>query len=151
MWSIQVLYQNLAKQLTSDEGVVSTAYKDSLGLLTIGIGRLIDPKVPGCGLRPDEIQYLFNNDLDDRLEDLSKSIPWLNDLDEARQGVLLNMSFQLGVSGLLKFKNTLELIRTGKYVEAATAMLQSLWAKQTPKRAARLAKQMLTGEWTYGD
>lgn len=149
MWGILVLKQNLAKQLTIDEGVVSTAYKDSLGLLTIGIGRLIDPKVPGSGLRPDEIEYLFNNDLNDRIETLAKSIPWILDLDEARQGVLLNMSFQLGVSGLLKFKNTLELIRTGKYVEAATAMLQSLWAKQTPKRAVRLAKQMLTGEWQF--
>ena len=151
MWGILVLKQNLAKQLTIDEGVVSTAYKDSLGLLTIGIGRLIDPKVPGSGLRPDEIEYLFNNDLNDRIETLAKSIPWILDLDEARQGVLLNMSFQLGVSGLLKFKNTLELIRTGKYVEAATAMLQSMWAKQTPKRAARLAKQMLTGDWIYGN
>ena len=146
-----MLTQNLAKQLTIDEGVESQAYKDSLGLLTIGIGRLIDPSVPGSGLRPDEIEYLFNNDLKDRIEKLSKEIPWFLELDEARQGVLLNMSFQMGVTGFLKFKNTLELVRTGKYTEAATAMLQSKWAKQTPKRAARLAKQMLTGEWQYGN
>ena len=146
-----MLTQNLAKQLIIDEGVESQAYKDSLGLLTIGIGRLIDPNVPGSGLRPDEIEYLFNNDLKDRIEKLSKEIPWFLELDEARQGVLLNMSFQMGVTGFLKFKNTLELVRTGKYTEAATAMLQSKWAKQTPKRAARLAKQMLTGEWQCGN
>lgn len=134
-----------------DEGVRAQVYKDSLGLWTIGIGRLVDPAIPGSGLRQDEIQYLFNNDLDDRIESLFTKLPWMHDLNEARQGVLLNMSFQMGVSGLLKFKNTLELIRTDKYVEAATAMLQSLWAKQTPKRAARLAKQMLTGEWQYGN
>ncbi len=145
------LVQNLAKQLTIDEGVESQAYKDSLGLLTIGIGRLIDPSVPGSGLRPDEIEYLFNNDLKDRIEKLSKEIPWFLELDEARQGVLLNMSFQMGVTGFLKFKNTLALIKEGRYTEAATAMLQSKWAKQTPKRAARLAKQMLTGEWQYGN
>lgn len=145
------LVQNLAKQLTIDEGVESQAYKDSLGLLTIGIGRLIDPSVPGSGLRPDEIEYLFNNDLKDRIEKLSKEIPWFLELDEARQGVLLNMSFQMGVTGFLKFKNTLALIKEGRYTGAATAMLQSKWAKQTPKRAARLAKQMLTGEWVYGN
>lgn len=144
------LVQNLAKQLTIDEGVESQAYKDSLGLLTIGIGRLIDPSVPGSGLRPDEIEYLFNNDLKDRIEKLSKEIPWFLELDKARQGVLLNMSFQMGVTGFLKFKNTLALIKEGRYTEAATAMLQSKWAKQTPKRAARLAKQMLTGEWQFG-
>lgn len=145
------LVEHLTKQLTIDEGVKPQVYKDSLGLWTIGIGRLVDPSIPGSGLRPEEIQYLFANDLEDRLTSLSAKLPWMSTLDEARQGVLLNMSFQMGVTGLLKFKNTLELVRKGNYVEAATAMLQSLWAKQTPKRAGRLAKQMLTGEWQIGN
>jgi lysozyme len=145
------MIEQLAKQLTIDEGIKPQVYQDSLGLWTIGIGRLVDERVPGCGLRPDEIQYLFKNDLDDRLTTLNARLPWMADLDEARQGVLLNMSFQLGVSGLLKFVNTLELIKQKRFTEAATAMLQSKWAKQTPKRAARLAKQMLTGEWVYGN
>lgn len=143
------LVEHLTKQLTVDEGVKPQVYKDSLGLWTIGIGRLVDPSIPGSGLRPEEIQYLFANDLKDRLTSLSAKLPWLATLDEARQGVLLNMSFQLGVTGLLKFKNTLELVRTGKYIEAASAMRKSLWAKQTPKRAGRLAKQMSTGKWQY--
>ncbi len=145
-----MLKENLAKQLTIDEGVEPQIYKDSLGLWTIGIGRLVDPSVPGSGLRPDEIQYLFNNDLEDRIEKLAKEIPWFLELDEARQGALLNMSFQMGVTGFLKFKKTLALVREGRYTEAATAMLQSKWAKQTPKRAARLAKQILTGDWVFG-
>jgi lysozyme len=57
------------------------------------------------------------------------------------------MAFQMGVDGLLKFKNTLELIKNGKYKEASDAMLDSLWAKQTPNRASRLSAQMKTGEW----
>lgn len=60
---------------------------------------------------------------------------------------LLNMAFQMGVDGLLGFKNTLELIRTGSYEKAAEGMLSSLWAKQTPARAKRLAVQMRTGVW----
>ena len=143
------LVEHLTKQLTIDEGVKPQVYKDSLGLWTIGIGRLVDPSIPGSGLRPEEIQYLFANDLEDRLTSLSAKLPWLATLDEARQGVLLNMSFQMGVTGLLKFKNTLELVRTGFYKEASASMLNSLWAKQTPKRAERLAKQMSTGKWQY--
>lgn len=143
------LQEHLCQQLTLDEGIKPQVYKDSLGLWTIGIGRLVDASVPGCGLRPDEIQYLFNNDVKDRIAALGVALPWMYNLDEARQGVLLNMSFQLGVTGLLKFKNTLQLVKESKYVEAATAMLQSKWAKQTPKRAGRLAKQMLTGEWQW--
>jgi len=53
----------------------------------------------------------------------------------------------MGVDGLLGFKNTLELIRTGSYEKAAEGMLSSLWAKQTPARAKRLAVQMRTGVW----
>jgi lysozyme len=59
------------------------------------------------------------------------------------------MAFQLGTDGLLGFKNTLALIRDGKYAEAADAMLLSLWAKKTPERAKRLAEQMRSGVWQY--
>lgn len=138
----------LVKQLKADEGVVPYAYKCSEGFWTIGVGRLID-KRKGGQLRPDEITYLLQNDIDDRIEALTRALPWFQDLDDARRGVMLNMAFQLGTEGLLKFERTLVLIRDGKYENAAHAMLQSLWAKQTPERAERMAKQMLTGLWQY--
>jgi lysozyme len=140
----------LIRQLKGDEGVITHAYPDHLGYLTIGVGRLIDER-KGGGLRPDEITYLLNNDVDDRIGALTKALPWFQDLDDARKGVLLNMSFQMGTDGLLQFRRTLDHIRLGKYIEAADAMLQSLWAKQTPERAQRLAKQMLTGIWQYAE
>jgi lysozyme len=139
----------LARQLRGDEGVRSCVYLDSLGLSTIGVGRLVDSRKPGAGLRPDEITYLLNNDIDDRIEQLTRRLPWFQDLDDARRGVILNMSFQLGVDGLLGFKNTLALIKDRKYENAAHAMMQSKWATQTPERAARMADQMRTGRWTY--
>lgn len=138
----------LVRQLKGDEGVVPYAYQDHLGFWTIGVGRLID-KRKGGQLRPDEITYLLQNDIDDRIEALTRALPWFQDLDDARRGVMLNMAFQLGTEGLLKFERTLVLIRDGKYENAAHAMLQSLWAKQTPERAERMAKQMLTGLWQY--
>jgi lysozyme len=140
---------NLARQLTGDEGVRPCVYQDHLGYWTIGIGRLVDSRKPGAGLRPNEIEFLLANDIEDRVRELAKRLPWFIQLDEARQGVLLNMSFQLGVDGLLAFKNTLELVRTGKYTEAAAAMLQSKWAGQTPERAKRLSDQMATGVWQF--
>jgi lysozyme len=57
------------------------------------------------------------------------------------------MAFQMGLKGLLAFSTTLSHIRVGRYDEAAVAMLESIWAKQTPERAIRLSKQMETGEW----
>ena len=71
----------------------------------------------------------------------------VKELDEARRGVLLSMAFQMGTEGLLGFKNTLEMVRTGRYTDAAKGMLNSLWAKQTPQRAKRHSEQMRTGKW----
>lgn len=139
----------LARQLRADEGEKPCAYRDSLGLWTIGVGRLVDSSRPGAGLRADEITYLLNNDIDNRIEALTRALPWFQNLDDVRKGVLLNMAFQLGTDGLLGFKNTLALIRDGKYAEAADAMLASKWATQTPERAKRLSAQMRTGQWVF--
>ena len=142
------MISELTKQLRADEGVVSHAYTDSLGYWTIGVGRLID-KRKGGGLRPFEIDYLLRNDIEDRINELTKRLPWFQNLDDARRGVLLNMSFQMGVDGLMQFRNTLEMIKQGDYDKAADGMLNSLWARQTPERAKRLSIQMRTGAWVY--
>lgn len=140
------LIEKTKQQLIVDEGKVKHAYKDSLGYWTIGVGRLID-KDKGGGLSDSEIEMLLENDIRNKYNELVKVMPWVTTLSEPRLGVLLNMSFQLGVSGLLKFKNTLDLIIKGNYEEAAKGMMNSLWAKQTPNRAKKLSKQMATNEW----
>jgi len=141
------MIEQLTAQLRRDEGTMATAYKDSMGWLTIGVGRLIDSRKPGAGLRPDEIDYLLKNDIADRVQALQKALPWFAKLDQARQGVLINMAFQMGTAGLLAFRQTLGLVRDGRYAEASEQMMKSKWAEQTPARARRLAEQMKTGEW----
>lgn len=144
-----MMRQELTRQLKVDEGVKATVYKDHLGWDTIGVGRLVDARKPGAGLRPSEIDMLLQNDIDDRIEALTRRLPWFQNLDDARKGVLLNMAFQMGVDGLLGFKNTLRMVEDGDYMGAARNMLQSKWAEQTPARAARMAEQMRTGKWVY--
>jgi lysozyme len=136
----------LLKQLRRDEGEVLHAYQDHLGFWTIGIGILID-KRKGGGLEPEESEFIFNNRVTKMQKALEASLPWLKDLDETRQGVLLNMCFNLGLNGLLGFKNTLAQIKAGNYEQASENMLLSKWASQVGDRAKRLAKQMRTGEW----
>jgi lysozyme len=137
---------DLKSQLLREEGSESCAYQDSLGFWTIGVGRLIDPK-KGGGLSQDEIEYLLDNDIKKITEQVHKFLPWVSKLNEPRQAVLIGMAFQMGLRGLLQFKRTLGSIEDGHYSEAAAGMLDSTWAKQTPARAQRLAKQMETGEW----
>lgn len=140
----------LDRQLRGDEAVRACVYPDSKGLWTIGVGRLVDSRKSGAGLRPHEISFLLQNDIDDRIDALTRALPWFQNLDDARKGVLLNMSFQMGVEGLLGFTNTLALVKDGKYENAAFAMLQSKWAREdSPARAKRLSDQMRTGAWQY--
>ena len=136
----------LKEQLIRDEGSVSHAYEDSLGFTTIGVGRLIDAR-RGGGLSDSEIGYLLSNDIEEKTAQVLAALPWASKLSETRRAVLINMAFQLGIGGLLKFKRALGSIKDGQYKEASMEMLDSLWAQQTPERAKRLAKQMETGEW----
>ena len=134
----------LIKELRRDEGVIPHAYQDSLGYWTIGVGRLID-KRKGGKLTDEEIDYLLMNDVKECVEDLDKHLPWWRSLSDARRRVLVNMRFNLGMAGLLGFKNTLKFIETGDYSRAASNMLLSKWAKQVGQRANRLSKMMEEG------
>lgn len=136
----------LVAQLRRDEGERLSAYKDSLGYLTIGVGRLIDPR-KGGGISREESSYLLSNDIQKCLDALDERIPWYRAFEPARQGVLVNMAFQLGVDGLLRFENTLQAIKDRRFEDASFGMLASLWARQTPERAMRLADQMRDGQW----
>jgi lysozyme len=133
---------NLLDQIKRDEGLRLTPYKDSVGVLTIGYGTNLDE-----GIDRGEAEYLLANRLNNKKLELLRALPWVADLDEPRQAVLFNMAYNLGVPGLLKFKNTLAMVRTAQYAQAAANMLQSKWASQVGDRAVRLSKQMETGSW----
>lgn len=138
--------KNLQEQLARDEGEVPYVYKDHLGYYTIGIGFLVD-KRKGGGLYPEEMTFIFNNRIRRIKEELSRKLPWLDQIDEVRRNVIYNMAYQMGVAGVLGFKNTLAMLQRKDYEGTAKGMLNSLWARQTPSRANRLSTQMRTGEW----
>jgi len=136
----------LEDQLRRDEGERLSAYQDHLGFWTIGIGRLIDSR-RGGGISTDESTMLLHNDIARIRVELLQRLPWFVHLDSVRQGVLMNMTFQLGINGLMAFQDTLGKVQTGDYAVAADKMLQSKWATQTPERAKRLSIQMRDGVW----
>lgn len=139
----------LKKELLREEGKVNYAYKDHLGYLTIGIGRLID-KRKGGGLSDSECLYLLGNDISEKQEKLFKALPWLKRHPEPVQRALMNMAFQMGVGGLLKFKRTLDFIKKKDYTNAANNALKSKWARQTPARAKRVTNLIKSATDTIG-
>ena len=88
---------------------------------------------------------LLDQDLLNVYSDLDRNMPWWQTLSDVRQRVICNMCFNLGVSKLVGFRNTLAAMRQGDYVSAAQGMLNSAWAGQVGDRATRLAQMMRTG------
>jgi lysozyme len=142
----------LKEQLTLHEGLRLFPYKDTIGILTIGIGH----NLTANGLHPEVVALQFNKDVEAAVLDLEKNLPWVMELDEVRLRVLIDMCFNLGISRLLKFKNTLAAIHRGEYEHASAMLMDSLWAHQVGDgyggrfdRAERLAEMMRTGiDWT---
>lgn len=143
----EVTHDRLLEMIRRHEGFVSHAYQDHLGYWTIGYGRLIDER-RGGGISRDEAEYLLSNDVSQVKEQLSERLPWWDQIDEARQAALVNMAFQLGIDGLLQFRNTLHLLQNERWEWAAKEALNSRWASQTPERAQEIAEILRTGEIT---
>lgn len=133
--------QKMIQQLRLHEGERLKPYRCTAGKLTIGVGRNLEDR----GITAEESAYLLNNDIDREWKALQTNLPWVTGLNDVRQRVLLDMSFNLGIAGLMKFKNTLATIQRGDYERAASMMLDSLWARQVGRRAQRLAQMMRTG------
>lgn len=134
----------IGRLLLRDEGFRRSAYTDSLGFWTVGIGRCVDAR-KGGGISQSEAFLLLRNDLSTKSAALDASIPWWKALDPVRRAVLLSMAFQMGAAGLLGFRNTLQAVREGRWSDASTLMMTSKWATQAPLRASRLADAMRTG------
>jgi lysozyme len=132
----------LIRQLRLHEGERLKPYRCTAGKLTIGIGRNLEDR----GITAAESAYLLANDVAAVQQQVLRSLPWVAQLDDVRQRVLIDMAFNMGIGGLLQFKNTLATIKAGDYTKAAAMMLDSKWAGQVGQRAERLSRMMATGK-----
>lgn len=133
---------SLRDLLIQDEGLELMPYKDSLGKLTIGVGRCLDT----VGITKQEAFYLLENDMSKAVSDCRDKIPCFNQLDDIRQNVLASMCFNMGIEGLLEFKKVLSCVAAKDFTQASMEMMNSKWASQVGKRAVRLAEMMRAGQ-----
>lgn len=141
--------QLLEAELRRDEGVRRWPYKDTKGIQTTAVGHNLQAKpLPSNWAYPltdAQIQQLLDGDIADTFANLDRNLPWWRQLDEVRQRVVANMAFNLGITKLLGFKNTLAAMQRGSYAVAAAGMKASAWYGQVGDRAVRLCKAMETG------
>jgi lysozyme len=138
------LTTDLETQLIEHEGMRLDMYDDSVGIKTIGVGRNLE----AVGLRSEaEARFLLRSDILAVQTELRRELgSWIEDLNEVRQRVLLDMAFNLGTAGLMRFERTLAAVASRQYSSGAVEMLDSRWATQVGQRAHRLSKMMQTGE-----
>ena len=120
-------------RIMADEGFRAEPYPDSRGILTIGFGTNI-----GEGITRREGEFLLRERLAGTYQTLTKELPWLSDAPERQQSAILDMGYQLGPRGLLKFHGMLSALEAGDCPAAKAAALDSAWARETPERAERV-------------
>lgn len=136
---------NLKNQIVRHEGLKLKPYRCTAGKLTIGVGRNLDDK----GISEAEAMAMLDTDIAEVAVELERRLPLFSKLDDVRKDALINMGFNLGVPGLLKFRGMIAALELSDYDKAAAEMLDSKWAKQVGNRAGELARQMRKGEYQY--
>ena len=135
----------LIEMLRRHEGVRSKVYVCSEGYETIGVGRNI--AASGLGLSDDEIDYLLDNDIKRVKAELSSAYPWFDDLNQARQDAMTDISFNIGQTRLRGFVKSIEAMSRGQFDLAADEFMDSRWAVQVGNRADEVTEMIRTGEY----
>ena len=147
--------QRVIEQLKRHEGLRLYVYDDATGREirkgsrvqghpTIGVGRLL---TSARGLSTIEIEMLLENDIEVVVDELNRNIPWWNDLNEARQAVMVNLCFNLGWPRLSLFENMLDAAEKGNWDRAADELMDSKWFSQVGLRGLELVEQLRSGAW----
>lgn len=139
---------NLKESIKIHEGFRSSVYLCPTGHPTVGYGfRVADLSPDELALNGGEVEPM-SKEVAEKILDIKitkfkkqayNALPWLTYAPMDIQDALCEMAYQMGVAGLLGFKNTLAMIKERRYSEAAENMLKSKWATQTPKRAKQIA------------
>lgn len=123
------------------EGFESSPYHCPAGKLTIGFGTNLEAR----GISMDEAEYIAKNDIDLISDQLNGQLSWFYLENEARQAALIDMAYNLGVAGLLNFKNMISAFESQDYERAANEAKDSRWYNQVGNRGRRIVEIIRTG------
>lgn len=121
----------LYTSIINHEGFASQPISDSKKSQTIGYGH----SLTFSKITPTAAKLILDDDVYDRMKELIIAWPTFLNCDGPRQRVLLEMAYQLGVSGLMEFKKMLHAVAIKDYKTAKLEILNSRLANETPTRA----------------
>ena len=127
--------KDLINRIKHHEGFRSKVYKCTEGYDTIGYGFAIKD----LDLDEDLAEEILIRKLEKLIKRVRTKFDWLDSVPREVQGVLVNMAYQMGLSGVCKFRLALKYMENQNWERAADEMLMSRWARQTPNRAKELS------------
>lgn len=92
-------------------------------------------------------RFMLDKEIKHATQQLPNKIPCWENLNEVRQAALTDLSYNMGIQGLLGFRNTLLSVCQSAWDDAARRLLDSTYARETKTRAIRIAKMLKTGKW----
>lgn len=108
---------------------------------TVGIGYTKGVTVDSV-MELDRAKKITEGEVAELDAQLLAALPWYKDASFATKTIMINMAYNLGLAGFLKFKNTLAYIKAGDYAQSAKNMALSLWYAQVGARGKELAERM---------
>jgi lysozyme len=134
-------FDKLRHQLIRHEGLRLKPYKDSVGILTLGVGRNLEDR----GITTSEALMLLEHDIELCVVDLSKAFAWFGPLDPMRKRVWIDLCFNMGISRLKGFTSTIAAMARSDYQSAAAHLQDSKWFTQVGKRGPWICQALRTG------
>jgi lysozyme len=129
------LFERVKAKIELEEGSENKMYRCPAGFNTIGIGH----NLAANPISDNAIDVIFRDDLSNVVRELDEYFPWWVNAPEDVRVVLMDLTFNMGMPTLRKFKNTMKMIERGEYMRASYALLNSRYAKQVKNRANRNA------------
>jgi len=137
--------ERLLESVKKHEGYRNKVYLDTLGKRTVGVGHLCVEDFWEDNKEYEEkfLLTILEHDLQTAIKASQRLLKDCRILDSLAREIIIEMVFQLGETGVSKFKNMLKALKEGPdYQTAASEMLDSRWAKQTPNRAKAMSAEM---------
>ena len=127
--------KDLLNRIKHHEGFRKSVYKCTEGYDTIGYGFAIKD----LEMDEDIAEEILIRKVEKLIKRVRKRFDWLDSVPREVQGILVEMSYQMGLSNVSKFKKALHAMQMLQWKKAADEMLDSRRAKQTPNRAKELS------------
>lgn len=142
------MMETLRERIKRHEGLVLKPKYDAKGKYEIGYGHDIDAATAAAmadGCTQEQADAWLDQDIGAATDGVIGAMPWIQDIDEVRFGIVVEMAYELGVHGLLGFHHLLKAIQARDWAAAEAEMLTSAWHTQAQARCEELADLMLTG------